>query len=105
METKSLSSRQVRWTQKLSCYHFQINYRQGKAKKAADALFRYLQQSAEEEETFRSENIKILHRLHSLLARVSSFLTSHPSQLPFLHQVLVCGTTILPQLRLFWNFQ
>ena len=38
METKSLSSRQVRWAQKLSCYHFQIDYRQGKANGAADAL-------------------------------------------------------------------
>ena len=27
MDTKSLSSRQVRWTQKLSQYHLQINYR------------------------------------------------------------------------------
>ena len=26
MDTKSLSSRQVRWAQKLSCYHFQIDY-------------------------------------------------------------------------------
>ena len=27
MKTKSLSSRQVRWAQELSCYHFQIDYR------------------------------------------------------------------------------
>ena len=27
MDTKSLSSRQVRWAQELSCYHFRINYR------------------------------------------------------------------------------
>ena len=26
MNIKSLSSKQVRWTQKLSCYHFQIDY-------------------------------------------------------------------------------
>ena len=26
METKSLSSRQIRWAQELSHYHFQINY-------------------------------------------------------------------------------
>ena len=26
MNTKSLSSRQVRWDQELSCYHFRINY-------------------------------------------------------------------------------
>ena len=43
MNTKSLSSRQVRWVQELSCYHFQINYRKGKANGAADALSRYLQ--------------------------------------------------------------
>ena len=52
MNTKILSSRQVCWAQELFCYHFQIDYRQGKANRAADALSRYPQQSAEEEETF-----------------------------------------------------
>ena len=42
MQTKSLSSRQVRWAQKLSCYHFQIDYCQGKANKAANVLSQYL---------------------------------------------------------------
>ncbi len=70
MDTKSLSSRQVRWAQELSKYHFRIDYQQGKANGAADALFRYPQRSAEEEETLRAENTKILHRLQSSLARV-----------------------------------
>ena len=38
METKSLSSRHVCWVQKLLKYHFQINYRKGKANEAANAL-------------------------------------------------------------------
>ncbi len=38
MDTKSLSSRQARWAQKLSRYYFWIDYRQGKANRAADAL-------------------------------------------------------------------
>ena len=38
MDTKSLSSRQVRWAQELSRYHFRIDYCQGKANGAADAL-------------------------------------------------------------------
>ena len=103
METKSLSSRQVRWAQELSRYHFQIDYLQGKANGAADALSRYPQQSAKEEETLRSEIVKILHRLQSLLARVSSLSANHPSQLSFLHRVLICGTHVLPQLRQFWD--
>ena len=41
MDTKSLSSKQVRWTQELSRYHFQIDYRQGKANASADALLRF----------------------------------------------------------------
>ena len=41
MDTKSLSSRQVRWAQELSRYHFQINYCQGKANTAANALSRF----------------------------------------------------------------
>ena len=31
IDTKNLSSRQVRWAQELFCYHFCINYCQGKA--------------------------------------------------------------------------
>ncbi len=71
MDTKSLSSRQVRWAQELSRYHFRIDYQQGKANGAADTLSRYPQRSAKEEETLRAENTKILYRLQSLLARVS----------------------------------
>ena len=41
MDTKSLNSKQVRWAQKLFWYHFQIDYRKGKANGAADALLRY----------------------------------------------------------------
>ena len=102
METKSLSSRQVRWAQKLSRYHFRIDYRQGKANGAADALSRYPQRSTEEEETLRAENVKILHRLQSSLAKVSG-LSVNSSHLTPLHQVLICGTTVLPQLRQFWT--
>ena len=39
IETKSLSSRQVRWAQELSCYYFRIDYCQGKANGVANALF------------------------------------------------------------------
>ena len=38
MDTQNLSSQQVRWAQKLSWYHFQIDYRQGKANAATDTL-------------------------------------------------------------------
>ena len=100
MDTKSFSSRQVRWAQKLSCYHFQIDCRQGKANGAIDALSRYPQQSAEEEDTLRTENVKILHHLQSLLAKVSGLSISHLSPL---HQILICGTTIFPQLCQFWD--
>ena len=41
MDTKILSSRQVRWAQELSRYYFRIDYRQGKANAAADALSGY----------------------------------------------------------------
>ena len=102
MDTKSLSSRQVRWAQELSRYHFQIDYRQGKANGAADALSRYPQRSPEEEETLRAENVKILHRLQSSLAKVSG-LSVNSSHLSPLHQVLICGTTVLPQLHRFWD--
>ena len=67
-------------------------------------MSQYLQQSAEEENTLRAENIKILHRLQSLLtnANLSSLKLSEPS-LSSLHQVLVCRTYVSPQLYQFWN--
>ena len=93
IDTKSLSSRQVRWAQELSRYHFRIDYRQGKANGAADALSRYPQRSAEEEETLRAENVKILHRLQSSLTKVSGFLVNSSHLSPF-HQVLICIANI-----------
>ena len=41
MDTKNLSLKQVRWTQKLSHYYFPINYCQGKGNAAADALLKF----------------------------------------------------------------
>ena len=46
--TKSLSSKQVRWAQKLSHYPFQIDYCQNKANEAADALSQYPKRNGEE---------------------------------------------------------
>ena len=71
METKNLSSRQVRWAQELSRYHFQIDYCQSKANGAANALSRYPQRNAEEEDALRAENVKILHCLQSSLSNAS----------------------------------
>ena len=99
METKSLSSRQVYWAQELSCYYFRIDYRQGKANGAADALSRYPQRSAEEEETLRVENVKILHRLQSSLSNASLSGLSTLAELSPLHRVLICSTHVLPPLR------
>ena len=48
----------------------------------------------------RSKNVKILYRLQSSLAKVSVLSTI---QLSPLHQVLICGMTVLPQLRHFWD--
>ena len=95
MDTKSLSSKQVRWAQELSCYHFRIDYHHGKANGAADALSQYSQRSAEEENTLQAENVKILHRLQASLAKVSGLLVNS-SHLSPLHQVLICGTHVLP---------
>ena len=92
MDTKSLSSRQVGWAQELSCYYFCIDYRQGKANRAADGLSQYPQQNAKEEVTLRAENTKILHRLQSTLANVSGLSLDVPSPL---HQIFVYGTAIL----------
>ena len=106
MDTKSLSSRQVRWAQELSCYHFQIDYRQGKANATTDALSRFPQQSQDEEDELRAENGRIFHCLQNSLTNASLaglsllFLSSLPS---YLHQVFICETYVLSQLRQFWQ--
>ena len=71
MDMKSLSSRQVRWAQKLSCYHLQIDYCQGKANAAADALSRFPQQSQDEKANLQAENGRILLRLQNSLTNTS----------------------------------
>ena len=103
MDTKSLSSRQVRWAQKLSRYHFRIDYCQGKANKAADALSRYPQRNADEEDALQAENVRILHRLQSSLSNASLSGLSTSAELSPLHRVLICGTHALPHLRQFWE--
>ncbi len=67
MNTKSLSFKYVWWARELSRDHFQIDYQQGKANKAADTFSWYPRRNAEEEKTFWAENTKILNRLQSLL--------------------------------------
>ena len=103
MDTKSLSSRQVRWAQELSRYHFQIDYCQGKANRAADALSRFLQRNQAEEDELRTENTRILHKLQSSLTNASLSGLSTLAELSPLYQVLICGTHVLPQLRQFWD--
>ena len=66
-------------------------------------MSRYPQRSAEEEETLRTENTKILHRLQSSLARVSGLSVSGLNVSSPLHQVLICGTVVLLQLRQSWD--
>ena len=103
MDTKSLSFRQVRWAQELSCYHFRIDYCQGKANGVADALSQYSQQSVKEEETFRIKNVKILHHLQFFLSNASLSGLSVSAELSSFHQVFIYGTHVLPQLHQFWD--
>ena len=96
MNTKSLSSRQVRWVQELSRYHFQIDYRQSKANGTANALSRFPQKSQDEKKKLRAENTQILHCLQSSLTNASLSGLNTSVELSPLHQVLICGTSILP---------
>ena len=104
MDTKSLSSKQVCWAQKLFQYHFQIDYGQNKANAAANALSKFLQRSQDKKEELWAKNGRIFHCLQNLLTNASLaglsflfFLSSH------LQQVLICETYVLSQLRHFWD--
>ena len=108
MNTKSLSFRHIRWAQKLSWYQFQIDYCQGKANTAADALSRFFQRSQDEENELRAKNSRIFDCLQNSLTNASlaklSFLSSSSSFLSsHLYQVFIYGTYVLPQLQQFWN--
>ena len=103
MDIKSLSSRQVRWAQKLSRYHFQIDYCQGKANRAADALFRFFQRNQAKKDELQTENTRILYKLRSSLTNASFSGLSTSAKLLSLPLVFICGTHVLPQLRQFWN--
>ena len=68
---------------------------------ATDALSQYPQQNAKEKATLQAKNTKILHWLQSSLANISDLSLDVSS---LLHQILVCGTTVLPQLQRLWDF-
>ena len=97
MDTKNLSSCQVRQAQKLSRYHFCFDYCQDKANEAANALSCYPKRSQEEEEILQAENTRILQHLQSLLtnARASNTLLAHVASLKY---VIICGTHVLSDL-------
>ena len=87
MERKSLSSCQVWWAQELWWYYFWIDYCQGKANGAADALFCFLQRNKDEEEKLWAENTQILYCLQSSLTNVTLSGLSASASLSPLHQV------------------
>ena len=105
MDIKSLSSRQVRWAQELSKYYFQINYCQGKANEAADALSRFSQRSLNKEKKLQAKNTQIFHCLQSSFMRtsLSSLSLGSESDLSPLYQTLICGIYVLPQFCQFWK--
>ncbi len=107
MDTKSLSCHHVYWVQKLSQYHFRIDYCPEKANTTADTLFCFLQRSQAKEKTLKDKNSQILHCLQISLIRAMiaelnlSSLALVTDLLP-LHQVLICRTHVLPRLCQFW---
>ena len=102
MNMKSLSSRQVCWAQELSRHYFWIDYRQDKTNTVADTLSRFPQRSQDEENKLRAENGQILYCLQNSLTNASLAGLSFLFFLPLhLHQVLIYGTYVLPQLHHF----
>ena len=80
-------------------------FRQGKANRAADALFRFLQKSLNEKEKLWAENTQNFHRLQFFFTKINISglnLGSKPN-LSLLHQVFICSTYVLPQLSQFWK--
>ena len=100
MNTKSLSSQQVCWAQKLSRYHFRIDYCQGKANVAVDTLSRFPQKSQDKKDELQAKNGQILHCLQNSVTN-ASLASFSLSALSHLYQVLICETYVISQLRQF----
>ena len=104
MDMKNLSFKQICWAQKLSQYHFQINYYSNNANAATNALSRFLQKSQDKKDELQAKNGQIFHCLQNSLTNTSLAGLSFPSFfLLHLHQILICGTYDLPQLYYFWD--
>ena len=107
MNTKSLSSRQVRWSQELFKYYFQIDSCQNKANRAADALSYFPQRNEDEEEKLWAENTQIFHCLQFSLTNTTLSGLSVLASLSPLYQVSYLrnsrSPTALPVLELAPN--
>lgn len=90
MNTKSLSSRYVRFIQDLSQYHFHINYVEENVNTAIDILLCIPQRSHDKEKTLRAKNSQIFHCLLYSLTQTSL------KRLSLLGLVLVKESTFLP---------
>lgn len=105
MDIRNLSSCQVRWVQKLSHYHFKINYHQNKVNEVGEVLSQFLYKSPEEKNISQAKNIMILHCLQSSLTNTSLFGLNFQlkASLLSIYQVYICGIYVLPQLCQFWD--
>ena len=101
IDIKSLSFRQICWSQELFKYYFRIDYCQDKANGAVDVLFCFPQRKEDKEEKFWTENTWIFHCLqfsltNATLSGLSTFLSLSP-----LYPVFICRTNAFLQLRQF----
>ena len=66
-------------------------------------MSRFSQRDQAKEDKLQTENTRILHKLQFSLSNASLSGLSTSAKLLPLHQVLICGTYVLPQLRQIWN--
>ena len=95
MNTKSLSSCQFRWSQKLSRYHLRIDYCQEKANGVANVLSCFSQKNQAKVDKLQTENTRILYKLQSSLINASLLGLSTQVELSPLYQVLIYGIYVL----------
>ena len=100
MNTKSLTSQQVCWAQKLSQYYFGIDYYYSKANAAVDALSMFFQRRQNEENELWAENGHLFHHLQNSLTN-ASLASLSLFALSYLHQVFIYRIYVSPQLQQF----
>lgn len=96
MDIKNLYLMQVRWTEKLSKYHFWIDNCREKINGAVNALSQFSKRSKAQQEAWKAENSHILFQLQILMTMAYLGALTMKVDFLILYQFFIFQTYVLP---------